>query len=143
MCLSPYSVDCHQAKYHAVAQLLMSMETWLEDPEAPQCHWENDSHTKPQSHPGLYSAGRRSHNGWTAEEEGGFQQGLSDCDELAGADRGVPDYAEGVEDFDDEGQEAEGGEGAAGVDGCEVRDVVEDAAEDVVVGEFEDGAGMG
>lgn len=42
----------------------------------------------------------------------------------------------------DEGRDyGEGGDDAAGVDGGVVRNVVEEAAEDVVVGEFEEGAG--
>lgn len=49
-----------------------------------------------------------------------------------GADREVGD-AEGVEDLDRGGEGSEGGEHAAGVDWREVRDVVEGAAEDVVV----------
>jgi hypothetical protein len=48
-----------------------------------------------------------------------------------------------VEDLDDEGDEGEGGDDAAWVDGGVVGRVVEDAAEDVVVCEFEEGAGWG
>lgn len=49
--------------------------------------------------------------------------------------------ADGVEGLDERGEEAEGGEDAAGVERGAVRDEVEDAAEDVEVGEFEKGAG--
>ena len=55
---------------------------------------------------------------------------------------GVVGHAVAVEGLDDEGDEGEGGDDAARVDGGVVGGVVEDAAEDVVVCEFEDGAGL-
>lgn len=54
---------------------------------------------------------------------------------------GVGD-AVAVEDFDEEGDEGEGGEDAARVDRGVVGRVVEDAAEGGVVCEFEEGAGL-
>lgn len=50
-------------------------------------------------------------------------------------------YAVAVEDFDHKGNESEGADDTTGMNGGVVRGVVEDAAEDVVVGKFEEGTG--
>lgn len=75
------------------------------------------------------------------DDEAGLHEGMARC--AAGAGEGEVcgvRCAPAVEALDDEGEEGKGGEDAAGVEGGVVGDVVEEAAEDVVVGELEEGA---
>lgn len=75
------------------------------------------------------------------DDQRGFEQGGGDVQHCVAQVRvGGPGDAHAVEDFDDGGEQAEGGECATWVDGGAVGDVVQHAPEDVVVCQLKDWA---